>query len=330
MDLTVDYMGINLKNPLVISPSPLCEDLDKIRQLEDRGASAIILHSLFEEQITAEEEGLDQNLTQGTESFAEALSYFPDLHTYKLGPDEYLEHIRKVKEAVDIPILGSLNGISSGGWIDHARLIEEAGADGLELNIYFIPTDIGVMSGQIESLYTNLVQDIRNSITIPLAVKVGPYFSATPNMIRRLDQAGANGLVLFNRFYQPDLDLNKLEVVENLALSTSMELRLRLRWVGILFDQIDADLAVTGGVHTAEDVVKCLLVGAKVTMMTSVLLEKGIPYLKTVIDHLDEWMKRLEYGSVEKMIGVMSHQSVAEPAAFERANYMKILGSYQI
>jgi dihydroorotate dehydrogenase (fumarate) len=328
MDLTTLYMGLNLKNPVVVSPSPLCEDLNNIRQMEDNGAAAVVLHSLFEEQIDIEGENLNENLIKGTESFAEALSYFPDLKEYKLGPDEYLEHVCKSKKAVDIPVIGSLNGISTGGWIKYAKLIEDAGADGLELNIYFIPTDISVMAGQVESLYTNLVQDVTDSIKIPLAVKLSPYFSAIPNMIRRIDQSGASSLVLFNRFYQPDLDIEKHEVVPAIQLSTPVELCLRLRWIAILYDQIEADLAITGGVHSVEDVVKSIMVGAKVVMMTSALHMKGISYLSTILDGLSLWLEKHEYESIQQIQGIMSHQNVTEPAAFERANYIKVLGSF--
>lgn len=329
IDLSTTYMGLDLKNPLVVSPSPLCEDIDNIRRMEESGSAAVVLHSLFEEQIALESQDLDYYLTQGTYSFAESLTYFPDLGDYKLGPDEYLEHIRRAKEAVDIPIIGSLNGVSTGGWIKYAKAIEEAGADALELNIYYIPTNPNMTSEQVEGMYADLVRGVKTRVNIPVAVKISPYFSSTPNMARRLDRVGANALVLFNRFYQPDLDIENLEVVPNLVLSTSDELRLRLRWVAILYGQIQADMAVTGGVHSAEDVVKTMMLGARVAMMTSALLKNSIHYLKTVLNDVVAWMEQHEYESISQIQGIMSQRSVAEPAAFERANYMKVLHSYR-
>jgi dihydroorotate dehydrogenase (fumarate) len=329
-DLTTSYLGLTLKNPLVVSPSPLCQELGSIRQMEDAGASAVVMHSLFEEQLTVESQDLDHFLTHGTDSFAEALSYYPDLGQYKLGPDAYLEHIRKAKAAVKIPIVGSLNGVSTGGWISYARKIEQAGADALELNVYYIPTDPEMSGGQVEQMYADLVRDVRASVKIPVAVKLGPYFSALASMARRLDQAGANGLVLFNRFYQPDFDLEKLEVTPNLVLSRSDELRLRLTWVGILYGHIKADMAITGGVHTAEDAIKSMMAGARVAMMTSALLRNGVKHLGTVLDGMKAWMEQHEYASIRQMQGSMSQKAVAEPAAFVRANYMKVLSSYAV
>ena len=327
-DLTTRYLGLTLKNPLVVSPSPLCQELGSIRQMEDAGASAVVLHSLFEEQLTLESQDLDNFLTHGTDSFAEALSYYPDLGQYKMGPEGYLEHIRKAKAAVKIPVIGSLNGVSTGGWISYAKKIEQAGADALELNVYYIPTDPDMSGAQVEQMYADLVRDVRASVKIPVAVKLGPYFSSMAAMARRLDQSGAHGLVLFNRFYQPDFDLEALEVTPNLLLSRSDELRLRLTWVGILYGRVKADLAITGGVHTAEDAIKSMMAGAKVAMMTSALLRNGIAYLKTVHNGIVDWMEKHEYASIQQMQGSMSQKSVAEPAAFVRANYMKVLGSY--
>lgn len=327
-DLTTTYLGLTLKNPVVVSPSPLCQELGNIRQMEDAGASAVVLHSLFEEQLTLESQELDHFLTHGTDSFAEALSYYPDLGEYKLGPDAYLEHIRKAKAAVKIPVIGSLNGVSTGGWIRYAKKIEEAGADGLELNVYYIPTDPDMSGAQVEQMYADLVRDVRASIKIPVAIKLGPYFSAMASMARRLDQAGANGLVLFNRFYQPDFDLEKLEVTPNLVLSRSDELRLRLTWVGILYGRIKADLAITGGVHTPEDIIKSMMAGARVAMMTSALLRNGIGHIASMLEGIKAWMEKYEYASIRQMQGSMSQKSVAEPAAFVRANYMKVLSSY--
>ena len=329
-DLSTSYLGLSLKNPLVVSPSPLCEDLGAIRKMEDAGASAVVLHSLFEEQLTLDSQDLDRFLTSGTESFAEALSYFPDMGQFKLGPEAYLEHIQKAKKAVKIPIIGSLNGVSTGGWVSFAKKIEQAGADALELNVYYIATDPDMSGAQVEQMYADLVRDVRASLKIPIAVKLGPYFSSMASVARRLDQAGANGLVLFNRFYQPDFDLEKLEVTPNLNLSRSEELRLRLCWVAILSGLIKADMAITGGVHTAEDVIKSMMAGAKVAMMTSALLKNGIEHLKTVREGVEAWMEKHEYASIRQMQGSMSQKSVAEPAAFVRANYMKVLRSYAL
>lgn len=328
VDLTTTYLGLTLKNPLVASPSPLCEDIGNIRRMEDAGASAVVLHSLFEEQINLESEVLDRYLSYGAESYAEALSYFPDLTAYKLGPDAYLEHIRKAKAAVSIPIIGSLNGVSTGGWIKYAKKIEEAGADALELNVYYIPTDPQLSGLEVRQMYLDLVRDVKASVNIPVAVKLGHFFSAFANMAYLLDQVGADALVMFNRFYQPDFDLENLEVVPTLTLSNSYELLLRIRWVAILYGRIKADMAVTGGVHTAQDVLKAMMAGAKVAMMTSALLKHGIDHLRVVQTDLRRWMEEHEYESIRQMQGSMSQRAVAEPAAFERANYLKVLSSY--
>ncbi len=328
IDLSTRYLGLPLANPLVMSASPLSEDLDNIRRAEDEGAAAVVLHSLFEEQLAVESQDLDHHLSYGTEAFAESLTYFPDMSDYNLGPDAYLEHIRRAKAAVGIPIIGSLNGSSTGGWIEYARLIQDAGADALELNVYFIPTDGEMEGGSVERMYEELVRTVRKSVRIPVAVKLGPFFSAMANLARRLDAAGADGLVLFNRFYQPDLDIERLEVVPNLVLSTPAELRLRLRWVAILYGHVRADLAVTGGVHGAEDVLKAMMAGAAVAMMTSALLANGLGRLSDVRDGLLAWMEEHEYESIQQMQGSMSHRSVADPTAFERANYLRVLRSY--
>jgi len=328
VDLSTTYLGLTLKNPLVVSPSPLCEKIDNIRQMEDAGASAVVLPSLFEEQITLESHHLDRYLSHGTESFAESLTYFPDMIDYNLGPDGYLELIRRAKFVVDIPIIGSLNGVSTGGWITYAKKIEEAGADALELNTYYIPTDPELTGAQVEQMYLDLVRDVKASVRIPVAIKLSPNFSAIPNMARRLDQAGADALVMFNRFYQPDFDLENLEVVPSLILSGSYELLVRLTWVAVVYGHIRADLAITGGVHTALDVLKAMMVGARVAMMTSALLTHGIGHLNTVRADLLTWMEQHEYESIRQMQGSMSHRSVANPAAFERANYIKVLSSY--
>jgi dihydroorotate dehydrogenase (fumarate) len=330
IDLATRYLGLELGSPLVMSASPLSESLDSLRRAEDAGAGAVVLHSLFEEQMRVESRDLDRQLVHGTHSFAEALTYFPDMTAYNLGPEGYLEHVRKAKAAVDIPVIASLNGVSEGGWTEYARRIEQAGADALELNVYFVPTDPLVSGAEVETMYVDLVRDVRLSIGIPLAVKLPHFFSSIPNMALRLDEAGADGLVLFNRFYQPDLDIERLEVVPDLVLSTSAELRLRLRWVAILYAQVQADLAITGGVHTAEDVLKAMMAGASVAMMTSALLVHGIDHLARVRAALSAWMEEHEYASIREMRGSMSHRAVAEPAAFERANYLKVLRSYAL
>lgn len=329
-DLKTKYLGLELKNPLVASAGPFCKDVGQILRMQDTGVAAVVLHSLFEEQINLESNDLDRFLSQETESFAEALSYFPDMQSYNVGPEGYLQHIRKVKEAVDIPVIASLNGVSTGGWIRYAKLMEEAGADGLELNVYYMPTDMDLDSARIEQMYSDLVSHVKASVRVPVAVKLGPFFSAIPNMVKRLDTAGANGVVLFNRFYQPDFDLESLEVAPNLALSDSSELLLRLHWVAVLFGAVKADLAITGGVHTAEDVVKSMMAGARAAMMTSALLRNGPDYPAKVLANLVEWMEKHEYVSIAQMQGSMSKRAVAEPAAFERANYMKVLSSYTL
>jgi dihydroorotate dehydrogenase (fumarate) len=298
--------------------------------MEDAGAAAVVLHSLFEEQITLESHQLDSYLSHGTESYAESLTYFPDMHSYNLGPDAYLEHIRRAKAAVRIPIIGSLNGVSTGGWIGYAKKIEEAGADALELNVYYIPTDPAMTGARVEQMYVDLVRDVTTSVRIPVAVKLGHSWSAMANLAARLDQAGAGALVLFNRFYLPDFDLDNLEVVPRLTLSSSSELLVRLHWVAILHGHVRADLAVTGGVHTAQDVLKAMMAGARVAMMTSALLERGIGHLAAVLGELLGWMEAHEYESIRQMQGSMSYRSVREPAAFERANYMKVLSSYAL
>lgn len=329
MDLTTTYLGKTLKNPLVASASPLSRRLDNIRRLEDAGAAAVVLFSLFEEEILHESRELDHYLTYGAESYAEAVSYFPQPEEFYLGPEAYLEHIRQAKAAVDIPIIGSLNGVSPGGWINYARKIEAAGADALELNLYYIPTDPALSSDDVERLYLNTLKMVRQSVSIPVALKLSPFFSALANMAKQFDEAGANALVLFNRFYQPDLDLENLEVVPNVILSTPQSMRLPLRWIAILHGRIKADLAATSGIHTATDVVKMLMAGANVTMMASALLHHGIGHVRQVLREMEIWMEEHEYESVRQMQGSMSQKAVAEPAAFERANYIKALHSFQ-
>jgi dihydroorotate dehydrogenase (fumarate) len=327
-DLTTTYLGLNLKNPIVASASPLSKKLDTVKKMEDAGISAVVMYSLFEEQIVHESKALDFFLSHGSESFAEAMTYFPDLENYNLGPEEYMELIAKIKKAVSIPVIGSLNGISTGGWIEYAKKIQEAGADALELNIYFVPTDPDVSSVDLEQAYIDLVADVRKQVSIPLGVKLSPFFTSLPNFANRLVKAGANSLVLFNRFLQPDMDIETLEVVPTLNLSTSSELRLPLRWTAILYGRIKADLAITGGVHTPEDVLKSMMAGANVTMIASEFLHNGIQCVPDLLAGMTDWMTNFEYESIKQMRGSMSQKAVAEPAAFERANYMKALTSF--
>jgi dihydroorotate dehydrogenase (fumarate) len=324
-DLKTKYLGLSLKNPLVASSSPLSEDVDALRKMEDAGLAAVVLHSLFEEQIAAERGTLEQDLAKGTESFAESLSYFPELDEYVLGGEEYLELIRSAKESVGIPVIGSLNGTTQGGWLDYAKMIEDAGADALELNIYRIPTDPNRSGADVEQGYVDLVKSVRGAIKIPLAVKLGLHFSSIPNVAKRLADAGADALVLFNRFYQPDIDLESLEVVSNLVPSARQELRQRLHWIAVLCGRVEVDLALTGGVRTSEDVIKAMMVGAKVAMTTCGLLERGIGHATEVIAGITTWMEEKEYESIEQMQGSMSQRSVADPASYERANYLKVL-----
>ena len=329
MSLTTNYLGLALKNPIVASSSPLSHTVDSIRRLEDAGCSAVVMYSLFEEQITFDSFYVDHYLRNGTNSFAESLSFFPEMDDYNVWPDEYLNLIRRAKEAVDIPIIGSLNGVSAGGWVNYAGLIEDAGADALELNVYYVPTNIELTGVEVENIYLDMLRGVKGSVTIPLAMKLSPWFSSPGNMARRLVDEGANGLVLFNRFYQPDLDLETLQVAPRLVLSNSNELRLPLRWVAILYGRLLADLAITTGIHTSEDVLKGLMAGAKVTMMASELLQNGVRRVKEILSEVESWMDEHEYVSVAQMIGSMSQQNCAEPAAFERANYMKTLDSFQ-
>ncbi|MGO8949698.1 MAG: dihydroorotate dehydrogenase-like protein [Ktedonobacterales bacterium] len=328
LDLTTNYLGLHLENPLVVSASPLSKRLDTVKRLEEAGAGALVVYSLFEEQITHDSLELNHYLDLGTHSYAESLSYFPDLENYNLGPERYLEHLHRIKESVTIPVIGSLNGVSSGGWVEYARKIEEAGADALELNIYYVPTSPDVSGVELEATYLELVSEVCRQVEIPVAVKLSPFFTSLPNMARRIVEAGAAGLVLFNRFYQPDLDIEKLEVVPSLELSTSSDLRLPLRWVAILFGRIQADLALTSGVHTREDALKAVMAGARVTMLAASLIANGPAYLTTLLSGMCQWMEDHEYTSITQMWGSMSQLAVADPAAFERANYMKALNTF--
>lgn len=330
MDLTTKYLGLNLKNPIVPSASPLSKTVDRVKMLEDAGASAVVVYSLFEEQIEHEANEFDHYMSYGTESFAEALSYFPMPDEYNLGPEEYLKHISNLKKAVSIPVIGSLNGVSKGGWMKYAKLIEEAGADALELNVYYIASNINDDGAKVEEIYIRDLRAIKSTLKIPVAIKLSPYFSSVGNVAKKLDEAGADGLVLFNRFYQPDIDLEKLEVVPNLELSTSNDLRLPLRWIATLYGKVKANLAATSGIHTYEDVLKAMMVGSDVAMICSELLANGIERISEILKDLEVWMEKNEYKSIELMKGSMSQKSVADPAAFERANYMKALNSYKL
>jgi dihydroorotate dehydrogenase (fumarate) len=329
-DLSTKYLGLNLKSPLLASASPLSESVDNIKRLEDHNIAAVVLPSLFEEQLDLESVSVDFDLVRGAESFPESANFFPDFKTYNLGPDGYLELIQHAKESVNIPIIASLNGTSKGGWLQYARLMEEAGADAIELNIYSIATDPAISGSEVEQGYIALVRHLKRSIRIPLAVKLSPFFSAPANMGVRFDEARADAIVLFNRFYQPDFDTDQLEVVPSLVLSRPEELLLRLHWTAVLYGRVRADLGITGGVHGARDVIKGILAGAKVTFMTSALLRNGVQHAAHVLAEVNRWLDEHEYTSVLQMCGSMSRGSVPDPTAFERGNYMKVLGSYAL
>jgi dihydroorotate dehydrogenase (fumarate) len=328
-DLSTTYLGLNLKNPLVASASPLSKKIETARRLEEAGISAIVMYSLFEEQIIHESLELDHYLSRGTDSFAEALTYLPDGGMYAVSPEKYLNQLAAMKKALKIPVIGSLNGVSKGGWTSYARKMQEAGADALELNLYYLVTDPEMKSSDVENAQVELVAEVKSAISIPLAVKLSPYITALPNFAKRIVAAGASGLVLFNRFYQPDFDLDELAVVHNLELSSSSDMRLPLRWISIMYGNIHADYALTSGVHTATDVLKAMMAGAKVSMMASNLLHNGGNIIPTMLEELQAWMKEREYESIKQMQGSMSQRNVREPAAFERANYMKVLSSWR-
>jgi dihydroorotate dehydrogenase (fumarate) len=329
MDLSTTYLGLKLKNPIVPSASPLSHTVDGMKRLEDAGSAAIVMYSLFEEQIAHEAAELDHYLNYGKESFAEALTYFPEAREYNVGPDEYVELVRKAKEALGIPVIASLNGISTGGWIGYAKRMADAGADALELNVYYIPTDPEVTSTDVEDRYLEVLHAVKRTVAIPVAMKLSPFFSSLSHMAKRLGTAGADGLVLFNRFYQPDIDLEELEVRPNVKLSSSNSMRVPLRWIAILYGRSKMSLAATSGIHTAEDVIKMVMAGADVTMMCSALLKNGPGYVAQVLSDLNQWMLEHEYISIQQMKGSMSQKAVADPAAFERANYVKALHSYK-
>lgn len=329
MDFTTTYLGLNLRSPLVPSAAaPLSEDIDNIKRMEDAGAGAVVLHSLFEEQLVQEKFELHHHLTYGTESCAESLSYFPEPETFHVGPELYLKHIQQAKAAVKIPIIASLNGYTPGGWVEYAQLIQQAGADAIELNIYYVPTDPNVTSAEVEQNYLNILRDVKAEVTIPVAIKLSPFFSNMANMAKRLDAAGANALVLFNRFYQPDIDLENLEVYPHLMLSSANATRLPMRWIAILYGRIGADLAATSGIQTGQDAIKLLMAGAKVTQLCGVLLRHGIGHLQVIEQEMIDWMETHEYVSVKQMQGSLSQINCPDETAFERAQYMKAIQSY--
>jgi dihydroorotate dehydrogenase (fumarate) len=327
-DLSTTYLGLPLRNPLVVSPSPLCADLGRIRQMEDAGAGAVVLHSLFEEQIALEALQLEKGLAAGAGISAESVDFLPDVHTYKLGPDAYLEHLRKAKAAVGIPVIASLNGTTAGAWTRYAKLAEQAGADAIELNIYYVATDPSQIAANLERRYVELVSSVKKAVKIPIAVKTGHSFSAFANFAHQLASAGADGLVLFNRFYQPELDIDELAVRPTLSLSSPYELLLRLHWVAVLYGRVKADLAVTGGVHSGRDALKAMMAGANVAMLTSALLMRGIGHLSAVKQEMLAWMEEHEYESIKQMRGSLAQKAVVNPGAFERGNYIKVLSSY--
>jgi len=328
MNLTTRYLGFKLRTPLVPSASPLSEKIDNIKRMEDAGAPAVVFHSLFEEQVRSDHHELQYYLDQGTESYAESLSYFPDQTEFKVGPEAYLEHIAQAKAAVDVPIIGSLNGTTFGGWMAYAQQIEQAGADALELNIYSIPSDPKVSGEDIETSYLTILASIKAQLKIPVAVKLSPFFTNFAQFARRADRNGANALVLFNRFYQPDIELETLEISPNVLLSTPMAMRLPMRWIAMLYGRIGANLAATSGIHRATDALKMLMAGADVTMLCSVLLRRGIEHIRVIEREMREWMEEHEYESVEQLKGSMSQKNCPDPSAFERAQYMRALATY--
>jgi len=330
MDLTTTYLGMKLRSPLVPSAAqPLTENVDNIKRMEDAGAAAVVMHSLFEEQLSLERREIFESMTQGTNSFAEALTYFPEPSTFHVGPELYLRNISQAKNAVQIPIIASLNGSTPGGWVEYARKIEEAGADAIELNIYWIPTDPSLSSIRIEDTYVDILRSVKAQVAIPVAVKLSPFFTNFANMARRLEAVGADGLTLFNRFYQPDIDLESLQVTPNILLSTPMAMRVPLRWIAILRDQVGLSLAATSGIHRATDAIKMLMAGADVTMLCSALLRHGVRHIATVEADIKTWMEEHEYESLHQLQGSMSQKNCPDPAAFERAQYMRAVSTYR-
>ena len=329
MDLTTKYLGLELKNPLVHSASPLTQKVDNCRKLEDAGVAALVLHSIFEEQIRQEADELEHYLDFGTEKYAESITFFPKPEEFFTGPEEYLNHIQKIKKAVNIPVIASLNGCSLGGWTDYAKKIQQAGADALELNVYFLAADPDTDGEEIEKMYCSILKAVKKTVSIPVAMKIAPYFSSLPNVAKKLDKAGADALVLFNRFYQPDINIDELEVEPNLQLSTAMHMRLPLRWMGLLYGKVKANLAATGGIQDGKDMLKMLMAGADATMVCSTLLRHGIGHAKKMLHEFRDWMEQHEYESVAQLRGIMSQKSSPNPEVFERTNYMKVLGSYR-
>jgi dihydroorotate dehydrogenase (fumarate) len=330
MDLSTTYLGLKLRTPLVAAASPLSEEIDTIKQMEDNGASAVVLYSLFEEQLRQDSVELAQHMEHGTFSTPEALTFFPEPEEFRLGPEEYLKHIGEAKKAVKIPVVASLNGSSVGGWTQYAKAIQQAGADALELNIYYIPTDMSLSSSQVEQNYLDILKAVKSAVTIPVAVKLSPFFTNFANMAKRLDQAGANGLVLFNRFYQPDIDLETLEIRPNILLSTPMAMRVPLRWIALLYGKLHANLAATSGIHRASDVLKMLMAGADVTMLCSSLIRHGVRQIGVIERDLVAWMEEHEYTSVKQLKGSLSQKNCADPSAFERAQYMKAISQFPV
>jgi dihydroorotate dehydrogenase (fumarate) len=328
MDLTTTYMGLKLRNPLVVGACPLSRDAAKVKELEDAGAAAVVMFSLFEEEIRHESLELDHYLNYGTNSFSEALDYFPEHESYAVGPGKYLEQIRKLKDSVDIPIIASLNGTTMGGWVEYGQQVEQAGADAIELNVYRLSTECGVSGSEIEQLHIDILTEVKKHVKVPVAMKLSPFFSSVAHMATQLSGAGADALVLFNRFYQPDIDLEKLEVFPNVLLSTPQALRLPLRWIAILHGQVRADLAASGGIHSHQDVLKMLFAGAQVATLASALLQRGSGHIRGVLAGVEAWLTEHEYESVAQMRGSMSHRSYANPGAFERANYIKALATF--
>jgi dihydroorotate dehydrogenase (fumarate) len=329
MDLKTKYMGMDLRSPLVVSASPLSENIDNIKKIEEFGGSAVVFHSLFEEQIISDQKELHYHMSRSSDFSAEAMSFYPEADEYRLGPEEYLEQIRKAKEAVSIPVIASINGTTKGGWTGFAKKMQDAGADAIELNIYNIPTNLELAGSAVEDEYVQVIKDVKSVVDVPVALKLSPFFSNMANMAKRFDEAGADALVLFNRFYQPDIDLEALEVTPKVGLSHSGLSRIPMRWIAILYGQIKADMAATTGIHTGEDAIKMLMVGAKATMMCSALLKNGIQHLKFVESEMINWLTEKEYESVQQMQGSMSQAKNANPSAFERANYMKALSEYK-
>ncbi|HWW02654.1 MAG TPA: dihydroorotate dehydrogenase-like protein [Candidatus Acidoferrum sp.] len=330
MDLSTTYLGLKLRTPLVAAASPLSEEIDSIKQMEDNGAAAVVLYSLFEEQLRQDSVELAQHMEHGTFSTPEALTFFPEPEEFRLGPEEYLQHIGEAKKAVKMPVIASLNGSSAGGWTQYAKGIQEAGADALELNIYYIPTDMSLTSSQVEKNYLDILKAVKSTVTIPVAVKLSPFFTNFANMAKRLDQAGANGLVLFNRFYQPDIDLETLEIKPNILLSTPMAMRVPLRWIALLYGKLRANLAATSGIHRASDVLKMLMAGADVTMLCSSLIRHGVRQIGVIERDLVAWMEEHEYTSVTQLKGSLSQKNCADPSAFERAQYMKAISQFPV